>query len=227
MFTFKQQSLLACFLVLAGCSDTDAQVSNIGSDISAAPNAIASESRQLIGTVEKVLLEQISCRQPPQAGVAMSAMLRSHTIANTDEGGDGIRLFIPVKQMTFLGHDIVRLGGWQADPSGGAMTPFGRGPGTAPPNHISLTVRGTVEQMRAVFSGLGISEAQYVPDHTQEAWVDSRGKIIQPRRLVPGPQIEAGDNDLAMHPLDGTVTITCSAEEIDFQRDIEARLGSK
>lgn len=225
MIISRQPYLLATLIVLAGCSDSGAQAAN--ADRGGADATAASDAMLPTDATERVLFEQLSCRHLAQAGVVISAMLPSHTVANTNDGGDGIRLFVPVKPMTFLGHQVVRLGGWQADPSGGAMAPFGRGPGTAPPNHISVTVMGTTEELRDKFTRLGVSEAEYLPDHTQEAWVDSRGEIIQPRRLVPGPQFEEVDNDLAMQPVNGAVTISCSANEMDFQRDIEARLGSK
>lgn len=220
-----QPYLFATLIALAGCNDSGAKSAD--AERGGADSPAVTEAMLPAGAIEKVLFEQLSCRQPAQAGVVISAMLHSHTVANTNDGGDGIRLFVPVNPMKFLGHQVVRLGGWQADPNGGAMAPFGRGPGTAPPTHISVTVMGTAEELRDKFTRLGVSEAEYLPDHTQEAWVNSRGEIIQPRRLVPGPQFEEGDNDLAMQPVIGAVTISCSANEMDFQRDIEARLGSK
>ena len=216
---------LAALVVLASCGDSHAVGDEGQSGGSATPSIAATDQPVPKEAAEQVLFAQLSCRQPAQAGIVISAMLRSQTLRKTEGGGDGIRLFAPAKPMTFLGHEVVRLGGWQANPSGGAMAPFSRGPGTAPPNHISVTVRGTVEQLRHQFARLGVPEAKYSPDLTREAWVATNGEIIQPRRQVPGPQFEVGDNDLATHPIKGTVTISCTADEMDFQRDIEARLS--
>lgn len=155
----------------------------------------------------------------------MTAMLRNHLIATTNDGGDGIGVFVPTQRLTLLGFEVVRMGGWQPDPAGGAMRPFSRGPGTSPPNHIFVTVRASEEQVRRALSQAGFSEARYVPDYSQDAWIDSRGEVIQPQRKIPGAALETGDYDLASNPVVGATTIECSADEYDFQREVEARFG--
>jgi hypothetical protein len=154
----------------------------------------------------------------------MTAMLRKHLIAKTNDGGDGIVLFVPVQAMSLIGFPVIRMGGWQADPAGGAMAPFSRGPGTSPPNHIFVTVKASERAVHEKLASLGIKEMEYVPDLSQDAWTDSRGEIIQPRRKVPGPEIEAVDgNGYVASPVEGAVTIMCSAEEHDFEQDAKAQ----
>ena len=214
---------LLAFAALAGCNNTDATQAQSNT---AQPQALPVVASSASG-IEKALLDQISCKSPPQAGVAMSAMLRQHLIARTDDGGDGIRLFVPVSQMSMLGYPIVRLSGWQADPEGGAMKPFERGPGTAPPNHISITLKASETEVREALARLGIAEARYVPDENQEAWVGSDGNVVQPQRLIPGAAVTAGDDDMASDPVAGATTIVCSADTFDFDREVKAQFEAK
>lgn len=178
-----------------------------------------------LSRVEKGLLNQITCARPPQAAIAMTAMLRKHLIAETEDGGDGIRLFVPVASFSLLGFPVVRVGGWQPGPDG-AMAPFYRGPGTSPSNQIIVTVKATEEQVRRKLASLGISEMRYEPDYSSNAWTDSQGEIHQPQRKVPGPEVTGIDGDgLVRHPLTGVTTIKCSAEDSDFEKDAEAQFG--
>ena len=107
----------------------------------------------------------------------------------------------------------MRLGGWQPAQDGGAMPPFGRGPGTAPPNFISLTVRASAAKVKRALVAMGVQEGYYV--------ADSGGPT--PYRFVPGPTIKTGDNDMAQKPVTNVATVECSASESDFRRDEEVR----
>lgn len=177
--------------------------------------------------LERALLDQVSCARPPQAAVAINALLRRHAIAETDDGSDGIAFFVPTQPISLLGFDVVRLGGWQSAPDGGAMEPFARGPGTAPPTFISIAVRGSVAEVRSRLIAVGIKEAEYVPDYSMNAFTSSDGQVYQPRRLVPGAELKEGDNpdSYIENPVSGTTTITCSASEIDFQKELEAQFA--
>lgn len=177
--------------------------------------------------LEGALVDQVSCTRPPQAAVVMNALLRRHAIAETNDGGDGIAFFVPTRPVSLLGLDVVRLGGWQPSPDGGAMEPFARGPGTAPPTFISIAVRGSMEEVRARLVSAGINEAEYVPDYSRNSFTSSDGKVHQPQRLVPGAELEEGDNPSSyiQNPVLGVTTITCSATEMDFQKELEAQLA--
>lgn len=161
------------------------------------------EPLTLVQRTERAIFDQIKCEEPPAAGIALSAMLRNMLITRTDDGGDGIVLFVPKKPLHLLGYEIVRLGGWQPAEDGGAMPPFWRGPGTAPPNHLSITVRASAEQVRRKLDDLGVRQGQYVQDE---------------HRFIAGPVVEKGDySDVPVkEPLQGVATITCSADELDF-----------
>lgn len=211
---FYRSMLTAVLFCLASCGDPTSADAKAQSGRQVGPDQL-----------EAALIDQIRCERPPLAGVAFSAMLRRHLIAETSDGGDGIKLFIPVRRMTFLGFEVVRLSGWQAGADGGAAPPFYRGPGTSPPNHISITVRASEQQVRDVVTRLGITEEAYVPDHSQNAWVTDSGEVIQPRRVVPGISIESGDMDLASNPQGGVTTLSCSADDYDFRRKVEADFG--
>ena len=174
---------------------------------------------------EAALYDQIKCEEPPQAGVAMTAMIHNGLIRETDDGGDGIVLFVPRRSVKLLGFEIVRLGGWQPGKEGGAMPPFARGPGTAPPNHIAVTVRASAPEVERALAKLGIEQGRYVPDLSEEPWTDSNGEIRQPQRFVPGPTVRSGDYDdggYVQKPLSSVATIECSANEYDFEREAEA-----
>lgn len=155
----------------------------------------------------------------------MTAMLRRHAIAETNDGGDGMKLFVPVRPMSLLGLPVVRMGGWQAGADGGAEPPFERGPGTAPPTSFSLTVQGTVDAVKAKLLGAGLRETSMVPDTGSNAWTDSSGEVYQPQRVVPGFSVVDGDDGMASDPVKGAVTITCSADDYDFDKEIQARFS--
>lgn len=213
-----KNAVVAASMLLMSCS---AEQSNA----SAAAVNESAETTPALAPIETALLNQLSCVRPPKAGIAMTAMLRRHAIAETKDGGDGIKLFIPVQPMSFLGFPVVRMGGWQSGADGGAEPPFERGPGTSPGESFSLTVRGTVDGVKAKLLGLGLREATLVPDTSANAWTDSKGEVIQPRRSVPGFSVVDGDDDMAREPVQGAVTITCSASDHDFDQDIQAQFS--
>lgn len=164
---------------------------------------------------ERALLDQVSCKAPPAAGIALQAMLRNELVRETDDGGDGSVVFVPTQPLQLLGFAIVRVTGWQEGEDGGAMPPFFRGPGTAPPNFISVTVTGTADEVRQRVIEQGMREAEYVPDMSQKPY-ELQGKVRQPQRFVPGVSVEEGDMNFVESPRSGVTTLTCSASEYDF-----------
>lgn len=169
-----------------------------------------------IDSTELALTDQLACREPPQAAVAVRAMLNNGMLQETDDGGDGSIVFVPIRPLEVFGMPVVRMTGWQADPAGGAMSPFLRGPGTAPPNFISVTVRGTLAEARSAIAKVGLSEERYIADPSQAPF-ELQGEIRQPQKLIPGIAVEEGDEGFADPPLTGVVTFTCSASEFDFE----------
>jgi|GEM_PF-4477546 len=214
--------LLLPALILVGCSGANKDDEPAASNIDSGSTTV-DDTRDTQTKIEAALLDELKCGRPANAGVAIMGMLRQNLIAPTDDGGDGILLFTPVNEMTLLGFQVVRMGGWQSNPDGGAMEPFGRGPGTAPPEYLSVTILASVEDLRGKLKRLGIAEGKYVPDLTQEASYDSDGNFLNPQRLSPGLQISEGDDDLASNPVDGAVTIGCYAQEHDFAKHSAAQ----
>ena len=166
-----------------------------------------------LASAEAELVNQLRCEEPAQAAVVITAMLRSDLVKETDDGGDGIVLFVPTRPLHILGFEVVRLGGWQPAEDGGAMPPFSRGPGTSPPNFISVTVKASAAKVKRALAAEGVQEGYYV--------ADSGGPT--PYRFVPGPTIRTGDDDYAQNPLSNVATIRCSADEQDFRREEEVR----
>ena len=145
----------------------------------------------------------------------MDGLLRRGVIAlSPRDGSDGIGVFIPSEPMSFLGFDIVRLSGWQSN-SDGAMPPFSRGPGIAPPEFFRLALRATPDQIRATLSSRGIKQSLLIPNTLPGS---------TPYRQTPGPQIEEGEQDAVEHPQKGVTSIWCAASDHDFEEEIEASL---
>ena len=172
------------------------------------------EPSTLVGRTEAAILDQISCRQPPNASLAVRAMLRNDLIEETNDGSDGSIVFVPKKSLTFLGFPIKRITGWQANPEGDAMPPFFRGPGTAPPSFFSITVKGSPADIRKKALAHGLREAKYVDDPDEEPIV-IQGETTQPQKKIAGFEIEGGDMSFVETPLNGVATISCSMFEYD------------
>lgn len=211
-------------LLLAACSQSETGAQAATNDaISKEANETAPENLATV-KIGNALFEQIKCIRPPEASIAVSSMLKNHLIARTNDGGDGIGVFVPIKAMKLLGFDVVRLAGWDSEPDAEGGNPFSRGPGTAPPNHISITLKASASDVRHRLSNLGIAEGYYTEDNSQEAWIDSNGQSHLPQRFVPGPVVREGDYDgYIQHPLSGVTTITCSANEDDFKKESQAQ----
>lgn len=170
---------------------------------------------RVIDRTQKALENQLECLQPPAAGLALEAMINNDLVRETDGGGDGSVIYDLTMPIYYLGYPVLSITGWQASESGGAHFPFYRGPGTAPPNFISIVVRGGAEEVRGAAAREGVSFERYVPNESEQPFF-SDGKWHQPQRKIPGLRIEAGDFDLADTQRDGVTTLTCSAEEYDF-----------
>lgn len=168
----------------------------------------ASTSPKPPGKVEQVLLEQLSCKAPPEAGAVMEALLARRLIADTQEGGDGTRVYMPVKPMYLLGFKVIRLEGWQFGDCEGAMTPFARVPGTAPGTFFSVTVAATKEAVEKKLSALSMTMEQQ----------ESRGGTAF------GPHVRDGEREYADDPAQPVTEIRCSLSHYGYRSDIQERL---
>ena len=217
--------LLALVLLLAFCSAQSASTDESYSaeaqqgflppdDAPAAP--VPNDQRNPLpdpagSPTELALFDQISCKSPPAAAVAFQAMLRNKVIRETKDNLDGSIAFVPTSSLRLLGFPVVRLTGWQDRGDGQAMPPFYRGPGTTPPNFISVTVKSGEAEVTQRVREIGISEEAFVPDPSDP------GVGIQRQRLMPGISIADGDIDFVASPLKGVTTLTCSADKSDFR----------
>jgi hypothetical protein len=161
--------------------------------------AAAQPNDDVAARTEAALLSQLSCTSPPEAGIAVRAMMRNGLIRATDDGGDGVIVFEPTRRFLLLGFPVVRLEGWQQNPRGfGAVAPFGRGPGTAPPNYLSVTVRATADALRAAARREGLREAS-------DGWSGYSSGVEG-----AGFTVEEGESFNVSRPLQGVSRIECS-----------------
>jgi len=139
----------------------------------------------------------------------MLELLRDRLIRHTNYGEDGIEIFVPTRPLRLLNFEIVRFAGWQGRDDGGALPPFHRLPGTAPPEHIAVTVRASADEVHQELARRRIKEGRYVAVSSDPSGMS--------RRLAPGPQVSAGDYEYGVHAkLRGVTTIECSATKYDF-----------
>lgn len=91
-------------------------------------------------TVEQAASElesQLLCHSAPKPGKIIRAMLQSGLLKETDRF-DGAPVLIPTTKIFVFGHRVTFVSGWQMD-GDNVIPPFFRGPGTAPPRHISIS----------------------------------------------------------------------------------------
>jgi len=89
---------------------------------------------------EKALEDQLSCKNPPEPGKAIRAMISNGIIKETDLGYDGIPIFTPTIELVVFGKRVTYIAGWEFDEKEGVKEPFSRGPGTAPPVFIAVSL---------------------------------------------------------------------------------------
>ena len=132
----------------------------------------------------KALEDQLACIKSPDPGTAIRAMVKNGLLKDTDDGADGIPVFAPTAPLTVFGKRVTFVAGWQAESDGSVKKPFWRGPGTAPPRHIAVSVDAKP------------SDIAYKPREVRDADGSMEGSYSS---------IEAGSLDYS----DGGSTITC------------------
>ena len=100
----------------------------------------AAKEQSLTNASAKALEDQLACSSSPDAGAAIRAMLENGLLKRTDNGADGIPVLAPTVSLTVYGKRVTFVAGWQGEPDGSVKEPFWRGPGTAPPHHIAVSV---------------------------------------------------------------------------------------
>lgn len=170
----------------------------------------------VIERTEEALLDQISCRQPPEAGFAITAMIKNGLLRETAGGGDGSPVFVPTKAMQFLGFSISGVTGWQPGPNGEPVRPFFRGPGVAPRNFIAVSVHGDIEDVKGAVLKAGLQEAKWVDDPNRSPF-ELAGEVRQPQKQIPGVEFDGGGLSAKEEQLPHITTLTCMANDSAFE----------
>ena len=163
------------------CAAPTQQQSVLPAPIEAAP---ATQAQTPSNASAKALEDQLACTKSPDPGAAIRAMVKNGLLKDTDNGADGIPVFAPTAPLTVYGKRVTFVAGWQAEPDGSVKKPFWRGPGTAPPHHIAVSLDANP------------SDIAYKPREVR----DADGTMVGSYSSV-----EAGSLDYS----DGGSTITC------------------
>lgn len=155
----RRRAISCSLFMLSGGYDVQPVSAHQSGPPAKAAQAQATDRRASVDPTEAAIRDQISCREPPRAAVAINAMLRNNIIRDTGEGADGSNEYAPVGRLSVFGFAITRLTGWQADAQGHPMPPFGRGPGTMPPNFFAVTVEERPDRVRAELARQGLADA--------------------------------------------------------------------
>ena len=121
-------------------------------------NSPVSRGVSLAERTQGALEDQISCRQSPQPAKAIRGMLQNHMIRDTGDGADGSNFYKPIHSLKVFGMSVKRVTGWQPDSNGDPLPPFWRGPGTAPPTFIAVTVDTPLEEARRELQSRGLAK---------------------------------------------------------------------
>jgi hypothetical protein len=124
-----------------------------------------SADTRLLQATEQALEEQLRCRNQPDPGRAIRAMMANGFLKETDNRADGIPVLETTVDLRVFGQKVLYIEGWSWDPDGELRAPFTRGPGTAPPRFISV-----------VLAANKIADVEYVPHTAREA----NGHAIRP-----------------------------------------------
>jgi hypothetical protein len=131
------------------------------------PHAIAQDSeRQTKGDSNKphlaeltsaALVDQLKCREQPQAARAINAMLKNHQIRYV-ANESGVYLFEPTASLNLLGLKVVHVSGFDDD---GAFkgVPNSLMVGTAPPVFLEIDVAAPVGELRKRALAAGLTES--------------------------------------------------------------------
>ena len=103
-----------------------------------APAAMAANA-SLLAKTGKALEEQLACLNPPQPGLAIRTMLANGVITRTKFAADGSPVFAPTDAIYVYGSRVTFITGWESE-VGKVKPPFWRGPGTAPPVFLAVTL---------------------------------------------------------------------------------------
>lgn len=131
---------------------------NDGSGASAADASPTAKAAPAAGDGVDVFVRALECNGDFRPEVVMGALQKGGAIGTKPaQVGDGIPSFEPRTRIDFHGLTATTVEGWNSQ---GRM--FSRGPGTAPPIHVGITVLGDEKQVTETLRRNGIPVSPYV-----------------------------------------------------------------
>lgn len=89
----------------------------------------------------KALEAQLRCRENPEPGKAILALMDNGLLAKPTEWEDGVPTLTPIGEFRLFGHKVVSVSGFEDNnPKGRSAELFPRGPGTSPGYFISVVL---------------------------------------------------------------------------------------
>ena len=166
VFSFRDMAFLISVFVLSSCEapKNDNSKSETPVELSSRNSTKSETALSTMDRTELAIFDQISCKKPPEAAIAIRAMIRNGIIKDSGAGADGSPYYVPMKPLKMLGFSIVRITGWQADKDFIPMKPFGRGPGTLPPNFFAISVAGDIGEVRDKLRQANLDKSVSVED---------------------------------------------------------------
>jgi hypothetical protein len=95
----------------------------------------------------KALEDQLACLKSPRPALAIRSLLANGLIARTKFAADGSPVFAPTGDVYVYGSRMLFITGWEAE-GGKVKSPFWRGPGTAPPLFLQVTLEMPLPAIR-------------------------------------------------------------------------------
>ena len=89
--------------------------------------------------LQNVLENQLGCGLPPNPSI-IRIRFELGFLRSTVHGSDGVPVLAPTIPLTLFGKRVTFMAGWGPEPDGSFKEPFSRGPGTAPPVHIAVSL---------------------------------------------------------------------------------------
>jgi hypothetical protein len=112
-----------------------------------ASTSAATDKASLRPRVGKALEDQLACLKSPTPASAIRSMLADGLIFRTKFAADGSPVFAPTGDIYVYGSRVRFITGWEQE-GGRAKSPFWRGPGTAPPLFLQVTLEMPLPAIR-------------------------------------------------------------------------------
>lgn len=161
-----------------------------------APAAGSGQNSNAVRAAEARLADQLECTGALAPARTVRTLLAAKIVRNTGNTIDGSSRFEPTVPLRFGPFNIVHLTGWEGTPELAGRKPFTRGPGTAPPTFLQITVRGApaavARYLRRSKSGSDIAESFWPRVGTVTV------QCVLPLSPVASPAEPSGDAEKAV-----------------------------